>query len=58
MIKIILCLPLILIDIGICGYGQLVSLLLWDSKYLTSVDKELTMFPLTKKFFSEDGFRF
>ena len=58
MIKLILCLPLIPIDIILAGYGIIVSLLLWDDKYMSEIDKEKTMFPLTTKYFSKDGFRF
>lgn len=58
MIKLILCLPLIPIDIFLTGYGMLVSLLLWDRKYTPNIKSEDNIFPLTTKFFSEDGFRF
>ena len=58
MIKLILCLPLIPIDITITGYGMIVSLLLWNDKYLPKIESKETMFPLTTKFFSKDGFRF
>ena len=57
MIKLILCLPLIPIDIVLTWYGIIVSLLLWNDKYMPSVDDGPTMFSLTTKFFSEDGFR-
>lgn len=58
MIKLILCLPIILIDIILSGYGIIVSLLLWNDKYMPSVDDEVGMFSLTTRFFSKDGFRF
>lgn len=58
MIKLILCLPILLIDIVLAGYGIVVSLLLWNDKYMPSVDDEVNMFSLTMKYFSKDGFRF
>jgi len=59
MIKLILCLPIIFIDIILSGYGIIVSLLLWNDKYMPGgVDDEVNMFSLTKKYFSKDGFRF
>ena len=58
MIKLILCLPITFIDIVLAGYGIVVSLLLWNDKYLTGVDGEVNMFSLATNVFSKDGFRF
>lgn len=58
MIKLILCLPILLLDIILSGYGIVVSLLLWNDKYMPGVGDDVSMFSLTKKYFSEDGFRF
>ena len=58
MIKLILCLPIIFIDIVLSGYGMIVSLLLWNEKYIPGTNDDKSMFSLTEKYFSEDGFRF
>lgn len=58
MVKLILCLPLIPIDLFITGYGMMVSLLLWNDKYVPNIESKETAFPLTTKFFSKDGFKF